>query len=352
MTGSGQNITQDDVARAAGVSRSLVSLALNGSPKVAADTRHRITKTAAELGYRVNATAASLARRRSRIIGLVLPDLRNAFFERIAHTLGEATSAQGLTLFITVGSARPEVLHRAIESLLDVRVAGLILVSPWLPDEDIIAIGEQTPLCLIGRRSPGGRVDSVRVDENAAARLLIGHLVDRGLSSVGYLGPRVVDDTSLFERQASLHRAALDAGLSLDARKCDEDAGAAVREMLQDHPEPLGLVIHSDNLAIDTVPVLREIPRPPEAPVALVSYDNTYLASREEFSLTSVDQPEDVLGATAVRLLRERADEAAGPDPRDVVLRPSLAVRSSSALPERHRSGSQEGPTRTPAQGS
>ncbi len=331
---SGQDVTQSDVARAAGVSRSLVSLALNGSPKVAEATRHRIAETAASLGYRVNATAASLARQRSSIIGLVLPNLRNAFLEQIAHTLGEATSARGLALFVTVGSDRPEMLHRAIESLLGVRVTGLILVSPWLPDEDITAIGEEAPVCLIGRRSPGGRVDSVRVDEDAAARLLIGHLAELGTHSIGYVGPHVVNDTSPFERETSLRRAALAAGLPVDARECGEDAGPAVREMLQAHPEPLGLVIHSDTLAIDAVPVLRETPRRPGAEVALVSYDNTYLARRGEFSLTSIDQPEDVLGTTAVRLLCERAGGDAVPpeEPRDVVLEPALVIRDSSRL--------------------
>ena len=158
--------TQSDVARAAGVSRSLVSLALSGSPKVAADTRERIEEVAASLGYRVNVSASSLARKRSTIIGLVLPNLRNAFFEQIAACLGRAAARRGLTLFVTVGSDQSEVLHQAVESLLGVRVAGIIFVSPWLPGEDLVAIGEEVPVCVIGRRSPGGRVDSVRVDED------------------------------------------------------------------------------------------------------------------------------------------------------------------------------------------
>ncbi|RLP11471.1 LacI family DNA-binding transcriptional regulator [Propionibacterium australiense] len=339
MGTSGQDVTQDDVARAAGVSRSLVSLALNGSPKVAEETRRRIAETAARLGYRVNAAAASLARQRSRTIGLVLPNLRNAFFEQIAHTLGDATSARDLALFVTVGSEQPEVLHRAIESLLSVRVMGLILVSPWLSDEDLIAIGEEVPVCLIGRRSPGGRVDSVRVDEQAAARLLIGHLTELDMRSVGYVGPRVVNDTSRFERESALRRAALAAGLTLDVHECGEDAGPAVRDMLSSHPEPLGLVVHNDILAIDAVPVLRETNRHPGSDIALVSYDNTYLARRGEFSLTSIDQLEDVLGTTAVRLLCERADDGATApprSPRDVVLEPALAIRGSSC-PGRER---------------
>ena len=130
--------TQSDVALAAGVSRSLVSLALAGSPKVARETRERIEQVARDLGYRVNVSASSLARRSSTIIGLVLPNLRNAFFEQVAACLGRAAARRGLTLFVTVGSDRPEVLHQAIKNLLGVRVAGIVLVSPWLPDEDLL----------------------------------------------------------------------------------------------------------------------------------------------------------------------------------------------------------------------
>ena len=119
-----------------------------------------------------------------------------------------------------------------------------------------------------------------------------------------------------------------------------EDAGPATRTALQDHPEPLGLVIHNDALAIDAVPVLRESRREPGVDVALVSYDNTYLALREEFSLTSVDQPEGLLGERAVDLVCRRAgltpDDGpqtgtdTGTEARSVVLEPQLITRASS----------------------
>ena len=331
--------TQSDVARAAGVSRSLVSLALSGSPKVAAGTRERIEEVAASLGYRVNVSASSLARKRSTIIGLVLPNLRNAFFEQIAACLGRAAARRGLTLFVTVGSDQPEVLHQAVESLLGVRVAGIIFVSPWLPGEDLLAIGEEVPTCVIGRCSPGGRVDSVRVDEEAAARLVVDHLAALSMRTICYIGPRLTDAASRQDRERSLAQAAQATGLDFEVRSCGEDAGPATRAALQDHSEPLGLVIHNDVLAIDAVPVLRER-RKPGGDVALVSYDNTYLALREEFSLTSIDQPEDLLGEQAVDLVCRRAGLApddglqagavAGTQARSVVLKPQLVTRASS----------------------
>ncbi|CAM3056508.1 LacI family DNA-binding transcriptional regulator [Actinomyces slackii] len=326
--------TQSDVARAAGVSRSLVSLALSGSPKVARQTRERIQQVAAELGYRVNVAASSLARQSSTIIGLVLPNLRNAFFERLARCLGEAAAARGLTLFVTVGAEQPEVLHQAIESLLGVRVAGIILVSPWLIDDDLLAIAEETPVCLVGRRSPGGRVDAVHVDEEAAAGLVVRHLQEQGAQTIGYVSPRVTDQASRHDREVALRRAGTEAGVPVVVQGCGEDAGPAVRQMLQVRPEPLGLVIHNDVFAIDAVPVLREAERQTRSRVALVSYDNTYLAQREEFSLTSVNQPEEIMAGRAIELLCERAGIGgpAAPDApaRTVVLPPELVVRSSS----------------------
>ena len=88
--------TQRDVARAAGVSRGLVSLALSGSSLVADDTRERIVQVAHELGYTRNLGAASLASKRSPVVGVVLPDLRNPFFESVVDNLQHEADGLGL----------------------------------------------------------------------------------------------------------------------------------------------------------------------------------------------------------------------------------------------------------------
>ena len=195
-------------------------------------------------------------------------------------------------------------------------------------------------MCVVGRRSPGGRVDSVRVDEEAAAHLVVDHLATLKMRTICYIGPRLTDAASRHDRELSLARAAEAAGMAFEVRSCGEDAGPAARAALQDHPEPLGLVIHNDVLAIDAVPVLRESRREPGADVALASYDNTYLALREEFSLTSIDQPEERLGECAVDLVCRRAgltsddelqaEAGSGTEARSVVLEPKLVTRASS----------------------
>ncbi|WP_172191321.1 LacI family DNA-binding transcriptional regulator [Actinomyces faecalis] len=347
MASRGSGITQSDIAEAAGVSRSLVSLALSGSPKVAENTRAQIQAVACSLGYRVNASASALARRRSTTIGLILPNLRNAFFEKVARCLDDAAAQEGLNVFVAVGAENQDRLERAIDSLLGVRVLGLVLVSPSLTASQLREIGQETPTSLIGQQCPGGYVDAVHIDEAAAAREVVSHLISRGATSLAYIAPRIVDDASRELRQDALAQAARDAGISMTTWEGDGNgAGGAIRELLSVDDGVLGLVAHNDMLAIDAVAVLRDRRSAGQgrhpSPVLLVSYDNTYLARRSEFDLTSLAQPESDLAHEAIALLLRRAAHRASSTPlpgEEVLLAPQLIVRSSTYLSSRSGSG-------------
>lgn len=334
-----RSATQTDVARAAGVSRSLVSLALSGSPKVAESTRRQIQQVARRLGYRVNASASALARRRSSTIGLILPNLRNAYFEQVARHLEDAAAAEGLSVFVAVGAEDSQRLERAINSLLGVRVLGLVLVSPWLTGQRLRELGEETPTVLIGQASPGGNVDAVHLDEEDAARTVVSYLASHGATRLAYIAPRIVDDASRTLREEALRTAAREHSIPLSTWEGDGNgAGGAIRELFSAPPSPalpdrdagvLGIVTHNDMIAIDAAAVLHD--RAASSPdlsrsedparsggrglagdsgeVLLVSYDNTYLAHRSEFALTSLAQPEEELAHQALTLLLARADQ-------------------------------------------
>ncbi|MCL3777594.1 MULTISPECIES: LacI family DNA-binding transcriptional regulator [unclassified Actinomyces] len=329
----GQMVTQADVARAAGVSRGLVSLALNGSPSVASSTRERILATAEQLGYRPNATAASLASGRSGLIGLLLPDLRNPFFDFVAHALQEAVAQRGMTLLVTVG-AGARASRRPVDALLALRVEGLVLVSPALSDEELRGLGEACPVCLIGRCGPGGRVDTIRLDERAAAEAVISHLVRAGAGRLVYVCPDPEEDPNATERGQALAAAARQRGLRLDTVVDDVSGVPGLREQLVLAGAP-GVVAHNDIVALDALSVIRSSGRGGPSGVApLVSYDDTYLASREEFSLTSVEQPVGTMARDAVRFVCERSGREGDGEvggARNVTVAPVLAVRRSSS---------------------
>lgn len=332
-------VTQADVAREAGVSRGLVSLALKGSPLVADATREHILAVAHRLGYRVNRTAASLASGRTGLIGLVLPDLRNPFFDFIADGLRLAAHDAGLSLVIAVAPGA-QAGQEVLDTMLSMHVEGLVLVSPAMSDAAIRALAEDTAVCVIGRASAGGQVDTVRLDEEAAAVAVVDHLRQAGATRLAYLTPTVQDDPNSSERGRALRAAAAAAGVELESVLAGHDAAGHLRGAVSralGAGERLGVVAHNDVVALDALAVLR----PLTAWTPLVSYDDTYLARREEFSLSSVEQPTEAMARDAIRFLCERSgrtapeegvDGAAGPG-RNVTVAPVLAVRRSSTEP-------------------
>ena len=329
-------VTQDDVARAAGVSRGLVSLALNNSPKVARSTRDRIAAAAKELGYRPNAQAAMLASSRSHVVGVILPNLRNPHHDAIIYGLRDAARANGLTLMIGVAADDVQQLEDTVESFLSMNMLGLIFVSPWLSSAKLQELGQILPICIIGRRDVGGAVDTVRVDEPSAAALLIEHLQEAAVHSLLFVGPMIEADVTARERRDCLQNAAENAGLPMQQVEAYLDCAPTIRSLLATATPGTALIIFNDMMAIDAVQAVRSCGFQPGVDIPIVSYDNTYLAERAEFSLTSIDQPAELMGSEAIRLLLERASQPTPSADEDrfpahnITFAPTLQVRASS----------------------
>ena len=311
-----------DVAAHAGVSKSLVSLALRGDPGVSERTRARIQLSADHLGYRSNALARSLKQGRTMLIGAVISSLDNPYHTEIVAGVEEAAEAAGFSVLLVHGSRDRGHLARHLDTLLGLNVDGLVVVSSWLEEEQLRAAARRAPVVMVGRPlGPVDGVDTVTNDDVRGAALAVDHLVGLGRTRIAHVSgsnrPAGRARRDGYEQAMARH------GLAGLARVVGPDA---LGDLLADAYQ--GVFARNDVEAFDVLVQAHGLGLSVPGDLAVVGYDDSSLALRARPRLTSVHQPRGRMGALAVELLLERL--AGRAEDRHAVLEPRLVVRGST----------------------
>ncbi|MDQ3577672.1 MAG: LacI family transcriptional regulator [Actinomycetota bacterium] len=325
--------TMDDVARAAGVSRALVSLVMNGSDKVSDRRRDAVVRAARSLGYSPHMVARALASRTSTVIGVLISDLHNTYFAEVVDGIEETAQSSGFDIVINSGGRSAHREQRAVNSLLSFRPAGLVLLSPVVPARAIAAAVAQTPVALVGRSTRLATVDTVNDHGQRGSTIAVDHLVELGHRRICHLdgghGAQATERRQGYLRAMRLHRLEP----QVVSSEFTDFAGAdAVHRLLADtsRPRPTALVAANDLNAVGAISALEEAGLRTPDDMSVVGYDNTALAALRHISLTTIDQPRADMGRLAAQALIERL-RGERTTPVRHRLSPSLVIRRTTA---------------------
>jgi LacI family transcriptional regulator len=329
-------ITIKEVAELAGVSRSTTSRALAGTGYVAESVRLRVRRAAEELGYVVDATARSLKQRSSRVIGVMVSDLRNAFYADLAWGAGKRAREAGYTMMLVDDGGHASDELAAANAFVASRVAGVVL-TPVAEAAAAFLERQQVPVVEVDRVF--GDVDAVVIDNRHAARATTEHLLSLGHQRIAL----VIDETDWTtgrDRRAGYADAHEAAGLSVDpslvvAAGWHADAAySAVRSLLAGPDRPTAVFAVNNLLAEGVWRAAADLGLSVPGDLSLVSFDDAPWMSMVTPRVTAVTQDAALLGAEAVGLLLERL---ADPDRavQRITVPAGFARRGSTARPPR-----------------
>lgn len=189
-----KKITIHDVALAAGVSVSTVSLVLSGKGRISSATGERVNAAIEQLGFVRNRQASVLRGGQSGVVGLIVRDLSAPFYAELTAGLTEALEAQGRMVFLLHGGKDGEQLAQRFAMLLNQGVDGVVIAGAADSSDALRQLAEEKgiPVVFASRASYLDDVDTVRPDNMQAAQLLVEHLIRHGHQRIAWLGGRVL----------------------------------------------------------------------------------------------------------------------------------------------------------------
>lgn len=327
-----------DIARAAGVSKSTVSLVLQGSPLVNETTRARVSAVIRELGYVYNRSAANLRQAKSAIVGIVVNDLTNSFFAELAVGMDMVVQSAGYVQFLANTGESVDRQREVIASMREHGIAGLILspargtqISDLKP-----LIDSGIPVVLVVRNLPGAKVSSLLSDNYGGTAQAVEHLVGLGHRRIAFMGGYA--DTAVFEERVrgyrdALVRAGLQSGDDFIFNSAPSRAGgvAAVEKMLLRTERPTAAVCFNDAVAFGVCDGLRAARMEPGVDFGVVGFDDVIEAKTAVPALTTVSVDPQGMGQRAAQLLLKQINSAKV-EPEAQVLSVRLVVRESSGI--------------------
>lgn len=332
----GKSPTIIDVAKLAHASKSTVSNVLQGKTHVNEQTRERVLQAIAELGYRTNVAARNL-RQRSRVLGVLLGDLRNPFHAEIAALIERRAGAEQHTILLATTGALPEQEAAQVEALIEHRVAAVIFVA--FSGETSVLRSIPDDVCRLFVSFSAAGATSIAVDQNEGAKLAVEHLLSLGHRRIAYVSTSLehepqTDETRYEGYVRTLQAHGIDAkgmpGLRLkaDGQRSPEALKEEMIGLLRSPSRPTAIFAASDFTAIEVMEAADAAGMEIPGDLSLVGFDDIAVAGLSRIALTTVAQP---LAELADRAVRQAIALPTARRPKSVLLPPRLVVRGTTA---------------------
>ncbi|EKO3564536.1 substrate-binding domain-containing protein [Vibrio metschnikovii] len=327
--------TMKDIARVAGVSTSTVSHVINKTRYVSDDIAERVNKAAKDLNYAPSALARSLKMNRTRTIGMLVTTSTNPFFGEVVKGVERSCYQQGYSLILCNTEGDNQRMKASINTLLQKRVDGLILMCSTLEGERIEVFERYPDIPVVVMDWGPMLFASDKIQDNSlrGGYMATQYLIECGHQSIGCItGPLSRHQAQM--RYEGYKRAMLEAGLTINPDwiiesdfECEGGAQALYR-LKKKGPLPSAIFVSNDMMAMGVIHAASDLHIAIPDQLSIIGYDDIHIANFMTPSLTTIHQPKYRLGQAAIDTLLNKLKNQSR-EPQVVQLEPTLVVRQS-----------------------
>lgn len=306
--------TQKQLADMAGVSIVTVYNALHRPTKVKRETRERITKLMNACDYLPDAVARSMVRGRTKIIGIIVPDIEIRYYAKAAGIMEKLFNQAGYRVLISQHLDVPTKLEQEISMMREYRVDGLVIRNCGLSVDDVqIARLDKAgmPFVLLDGTTLGFENHLVTDDDFNGSRLLVEKIIRSGRKRVGCIGFHRSGDFHNSNRFRGYLTGLENCGIAYDkvlVAPCLEEykGGATAMRMILDQARnnpPDAVFCFNDDVALRVIRFLNEQGIPPQKEILVAGYSGYAAVDILPFRLPTVVSPLEKIGSAAVEML-------------------------------------------------
>ncbi|KAF2959482.1 LacI family transcriptional regulator [Thermotoga sp. 38H-to] len=305
-----KGISLKDIAQRLNVSVSTVSRALNGKPGVSKRLREKIIKLAEELGYTPNPLAIGLKSGTTKLVGILVPELKGDFFALIVESVERALYHLGYRLLLCPTEDDPKKEEEHLKILVNQKVEGILSAPANFKENkelyEVIINEYKIPVVFFDRLVEGIETDYVISDNSEGMKLLMDYLISRGHKKIGFIHPLRGIYTSEIRLKTFLEykdKIVFKEEWLIDGKSSEEDAREAFLNLMRSKERPTAVIIGSYHMTLGCLRAAKEMALKIPEDVSIVSFDDAPWNEIFEPPITCVSQDPREIGLIAATIL-------------------------------------------------
>jgi len=335
--------TIKDIAKAAGVSHTTVSRALNGNPTISPETISRIREIAEIFGYLGSATARGLKTNRSEVIGVVVSRIDNPYFGEIIQGIEETIDKYGFSLVIASSNRDPLKERTVVHGFARQSVEGVIICTSSFSDENLAVLDKyEIPFVVVNNETPEKYNLSLKHDDLFAGSQVAQYLMEIGHKRLAYIGDATAARINN-ERQQGFIDELNRNGKNIEPQIIIHSAGRqiengeeAMMRLLKIRPIPTAVFCFNDLMAIGAIKKISDHHMRVPEDISIVGFDNIPYSAYISPALTTFNQPKFKMGQEAAGMLLNVLETPTDQNPNFSTQRSILGkilIRKSAGVP-------------------